>query len=76
MRQRTVAGGRRREHGGMTPSPQMRILSLALKASGGEAPLAKALGVPVEALARWLGGHDALPASIYFKARALVTPRR
>ena len=54
----------------------MRILALALKACDGEAPLAKALGVPAEALARWLAGHDALPASIYFKARALVAPRR
>lgn len=54
----------------------MHTLSLALKASGGEGALAKALGVSAEALSSWLTGRDALPASVYFKARALVTPKR
>ena len=58
------------------PSPQMRTLSLALKASGGEAPLARALGVSAEALSSWLAGRDALPASVYLRARKLVTTGR
>ena len=58
------------------PSPQMRTLSLALKALGGEAPLAKALGVSAAALSSWLTGRDALPASVYIKARALVATGR
>ena len=58
------------------PSPQMRTLSAALRTCGGEAPLAKALGVAAEALTGWLTGRDALPASVYLKARALVAPRR
>jgi hypothetical protein len=57
------------------PSPQMRTLSLALKALGGEAPLAKALGVSAAALSGWLTGRDTLPATIYIKARALVATR-
>jgi len=57
-------------------SPQMNTLSLALKASGGEAPLAKSLGVSAEALSGWLTGRDALPANVYLKARALLTTRR
>lgn len=57
-------------------SPQMRTLSLALKSCGGEAPLAKALGVSAEALSSWLTGRDTLPASVYIRARALVAPRR
>lgn len=58
------------------PSPQMQTLSRCLQACGGEAPLAKALGVSGEALSRWLTGHEALPPSVYFRARALATPRR
>ena len=54
----------------------MKILSRALQALGGEAPLANALGVPAFALTRWLGGHEPLPAGIYLKARALVRPAR
>ena len=50
----------------------MRTLSLALKACGGEVPLAKALGVSGQALAGWLAGHDALPANVYLRARALL----
>jgi hypothetical protein len=54
------------------PSPQMETLSRALQALGGEAPLAKALDVPALALSRWLTGREALPASVYLKARALI----
>lgn len=60
----------------MAPSPQMRTLSLALSACGGEAPLAKALGVTAQALTRWLAGHEALPASVYLRARALLPRAR
>jgi len=58
------------------PSPQMQILSRALQALGGEAPLAQALGVPALALTRWLSGREAVPASVYLRARALVPPGR
>jgi len=58
------------------PSPQMQILSRALQALGGEAPLAQALGVPALALSRWLSGREAVPASVYLRARALVPPGR
>ena len=58
------------------PTPQMRTLSAALQAYGGEAPLAKALGVSAEALTGWLTGRDVLPASVYLKTRALISPRR
>ena len=54
----------------------MNTLSMALKASGGEAPLAKALGVSTGELSGWLTGRDALPAKVYLKARALLTTRR
>ncbi|HYL25917.1 MAG TPA: hypothetical protein VEV21_16110 [Burkholderiales bacterium] len=54
----------------------MQTLSRALQACGGEAGLAQALGVPGEALSRWLTGRDALPPSVYFRALALVSPRR
>jgi hypothetical protein len=53
-------------------SPQMRTLSLALQAYGGEAPLAKALHVSGEDLSRWLTGRDELPPTVYLKARALL----
>ena len=58
------------------PSPQMQTMSRALQATGGETALAKALGVSVEALNGWLTGHGVLPPSVYFKALALVAPRR
>ena len=58
------------------PSPQMQILSRALRACGGEVPLAKALGVSAEALGRWLSGQDVVPASVYLRARALLAPAR
>lgn len=57
-------------------SPQMHTLSLALKACGGEAPLAKALAVSGADLSGWLTGRDTLPADVYLKARKLIAPRR
>jgi len=54
----------------------MQTLALALRACGGEAPLAKALGVSARAVAEWLAGRGALPAHVYLKARALLAPRR
>ena len=60
-----------------TPSPQMRALAGALQDCGGEAPLARKLGVSVELLSGWLRGHEALPADIYLRARKLcAVPRR
>jgi hypothetical protein len=58
------------------PSPQMRTLAQALKDCGGEAQLAKKLGVAVEDLARWVGGQAALPVSVYCKALDLVAAGR
>src|SRR4051812_50167508 len=58
------------------PSPQVHTLSLALRACGGEAPLAKALGVSADAMSEWLAGRGALPAAVYLKARALGSGKR
>ena len=58
------------------PSPQMQTMTLALRACGGEAPLAKALGVSTQAISDWLAGRGALPADVYLKARALGRGRR
>ena len=58
------------------PSPQMQTLSNALRACGGEAPLAKALGVSAQAMTEWLTGRVALPAGVYLKARALAIRKR
>jgi hypothetical protein len=58
------------------PSPQMATLSRALQGCGGEAPLAKKLGVSVDVLSGWLRGHDFLPADMYLRARELAAPRR
>jgi hypothetical protein len=59
------------------PSSQMRALTGALQHCGGEAPLAKKLGVSVEALSGWLRGHDVLPADMYLRARGLAAvPKR
>ena len=58
------------------PSPQMRALAGALQDCGGEAPLAKKLGVSVEVLSSWLRGHEVLPADMYIRARVLASPRR
>jgi hypothetical protein len=58
------------------PSPQMRALAGALQDCGGEAPLAKKLGVSIEVLSGWLRGHEVLPADMYLRARVLASPRR
>ena len=58
------------------PSPQMQTLSRALADCGGEAPLAKKLGVSVEVLSGWLRGQDVLPANLYLRARDLAAVRR
>lgn len=57
-------------------SPQMQALSRALADCGGEAPLAKKLGVSVEILSGWLRGQDVLPADMYLRARELAAVRR
>jgi len=54
----------------------MQTLSNALRACGGEAPLAKALGVSAQVVSEWLAGRGALPADVYFKARALAARKR
>src|SRR5258708_39021061 len=56
----------------MKPSPQMTTLSRALADCGGEAPLAKKLGVSVDVLSGWLRGHQVLPADMYLRARELA----
>ena len=58
------------------PSPQMNALSRALQDCGGEAPLAKKMGVSVEILSSWLRGHEVLPPIMYLKARELAAVRR
>jgi hypothetical protein len=60
----------------ITPSPQMRALAGALQDCGGEAPLAKKLGVSVEVLSGWLRGRETLPADMYLRARELSAVRR
>jgi hypothetical protein len=57
-------------------SPQMRALTGALQNCGGEAPLAKKLGVSVEILSGWLRGHDVVPADMYLRARGLAAVRK
>ena len=58
------------------PSPQMRALAGALQDCGGEAPLAKKLGVSIEILSGWLRGQEVLPPDMYLRARVLAAPRR
>jgi len=60
----------------LKPSSQMRALSGALQDCGGEAPLAKKLGVSIEVLSGWLRGHDVLPPDIYLRARELAAVRK
>ena len=60
----------------MKPSPQMNTLSRALQDCGGETPLAKKLGVPVDVLSGWLRGHEVLPADMYLRARELAAVRK
>ena len=54
----------------------MRALAGALQDCGGEAPLAKKLGVTVDVLSGWLRGHDVLPADMYLRARELAAARK
>jgi DNA-binding transcriptional regulator YdaS (Cro superfamily) len=54
----------------------MRALAGALQDCGGEAPLAKKLGVSVEVLSGWIHGREDLPADMYLKARELAAVRR
>ena len=58
------------------PSPQMQALSRALQDCGGEAPLAKKLGVPIKVLSGWLRGHEVVPPDMYLRARHLAAVRR
>jgi hypothetical protein len=58
------------------PSPQMRALAGALQDCGGEAPLAKKLGVTTEVLSGWLRGHEVLPPDMYLRARVLAAVRK
>jgi hypothetical protein len=46
----------------------MRTLCRALANCGGEAGLAKALGVSAAVLSGWLAGGGVPPADVYFKA--------
>ena len=47
-------------------------LRRAAAAIGGEAALAKALGVPTEQAQRWLAGDDYPPTDVYQKALDLL----
>ena len=58
------------------PSLQMQALSRALQDSGGEAPLAKKLGVSIEVLSSWLRGHEVVPPLMYIRARELAAVRK
>jgi hypothetical protein len=53
-------------------TPQSRTLYRALEILGGVAPLAKALKVPVETLARWLDGNAVPPVGAYLTALDVV----
>ena len=48
----------------------------ALSACGGEAPLAKALGVSVADLSLWLRGREDLPVGVYWKALEMTGGKR
>jgi len=54
----------------------MRALTGAMLDCGGEAPLAKKLGVSIEVLSGWLRGHDVVPADMYLRARELAAVRK
>ena len=53
-------------------TPQARTLYRAVGILGGVAPLAKALKVPVETLARWLDGNAVPPVGAYLIALDVV----
>jgi hypothetical protein len=59
-----------------TSTPQLRTLQRALEDCGGEADLAKVLGVSLEVLSRWLSGENAVPTNIYVRALDLVAMGR
>jgi len=63
-------------HSMTKPSPQMRALAGALRDCGGEAPLAKKLGVSIEVLSSWLRGQAVLPPDMYIRARVLAAVRK
>jgi DNA-binding transcriptional regulator YdaS (Cro superfamily) len=54
----------------------VRTLQRALEDCGGEAELAKVLGVSLEVLSRWLSGLEALPTVFYVRALDLVATGR
>jgi len=58
------------------PTPQQAAMQRALSSCGGEAPLAKALGVSVAELSLWLRGREDLPVSVYCKALEMTAGRR
>ena len=60
----------------LKPSSQMRALTGALQDCGGEAPLARKLGVSIEVLSGWLRGREVVPAEMYLRARELAAVRK
>ncbi len=48
----------------------------ALSTCGGEAPLAKALGVSLAELSLWLRGREELPVSVYWKTLEMTGGKR
>ena len=54
----------------------MRTLRRAMQSCGGEAGLAKKLGVPLEALSSWLAGKQLLPVDAYIRALDIVANGR
>ena len=48
----------------------------ALSTCGGEAPLAKALGVSLAELSLWLRGREDLPVAVYCKALEMTSGKR
>ena len=53
-------------------APYLRTLRAAVKATGGEAALAAAWGVPPEKLASWLAGEVVLPVDLYVAALGIL----
>jgi DNA-binding transcriptional regulator YdaS (Cro superfamily) len=51
----------------------MRTLRRAMQSCGGEAGLAKKLGVPPESLSSWLAGKQVLPVDAYLRALGIVS---
>jgi hypothetical protein len=77
VRYRTEKASRLSEDRRMSiPTPQVRTLQRALEDCGGEADLAKVLGVSIEVLSGWLSGENAVPTNIYVRALDLVAMGR